>query len=58
MPYDFSDSVLRAVAGPDTYAVLRPEQLVRHDNSSDLDLGSSPPALLSNGTVVQVGKNR
>ena len=54
-PYDGSDSVielspqlaLEQFFAPSTWSF---------DNAWDLDLGSSPPALLSNGTVMQTGK--
>jgi hypothetical protein len=55
-PYDYSDSVLQLSPG-----LARPQYFApstwQTDNSSDFDLGSSPPALLSNGTVLQVGKS-
>jgi hypothetical protein len=55
-PYDFSDSVVElspALARTQFFAPTTWSS----DNSGDLDLGSSPPALLSNGTALQVGKS-
>ncbi len=46
-----------SVAWPGSHPVLRPEQLDQFMNPNDQDLGSTAPALLSNGTVLQVGKN-
>jgi len=55
-PYDFSDSVLELSPGLARTQYFAPSTW-QTDNSGDLDLGSSPPALLSNGTVLQVGKS-
>ncbi|HLX88979.1 MAG TPA: PQQ-binding-like beta-propeller repeat protein [Acidimicrobiales bacterium] len=56
-PYDFSDSVfeLSPSLGLDQY--FAPTAWYS-DNAGDADLGSTAPALLSNGTVVQVGKSQ
>jgi hypothetical protein len=55
-PYDFSDSVLELSPGLARTQFFAPSTW-QTDNSSDLDLGSSSPALLSNGTILQVGKS-
>jgi len=55
-PYDYSDSVLELSPGLARTQYFAPSTW-QTDNSSDFDLGSSPPALLSNGTVLQVGKS-
>ncbi len=55
-PYDFSDSVLELSPGLARTQYFAPTTW-SSDNGSDLDLGSSAPALLSNGTVLQVGKS-
>jgi hypothetical protein len=55
-PYDFSDSVLELSPGLARTQYFAPSTW-SFDNSHDLDLGSSSPALLSNGTAVQVGKS-
>jgi PQQ-like domain len=56
-PYDGSDSVV------ELSPLLGREQLFAPsiwsaDNAADRDLGSSPPALLSNGTILQAGKSQ
>jgi hypothetical protein len=56
-PYDGSDSVI------ELSSALGPKQLFapstwQYDNSHDQDLGSTAPALLSNGTALQVGKSQ
>jgi hypothetical protein len=56
MPYDFSDSVLELAPGLTRTQYFAPSTWST-DNSHDADLGSSPPALLSNGTALQVGKS-
>ena len=56
MPYDFSDSVLELSPGLARTQYFAPLTW-SSDNAGDLDLGSSPPALLSNGTALQVGKS-
>jgi outer membrane protein assembly factor BamB len=55
-PYDFSDSVLELTPGLARQQYFAPTTWPT-DNSSDLDLGSSAPAMLSNGTALQVGKS-
>ncbi len=55
-PYDFSDSVLELSPGLTRTQYFAPSTW-QTDNSSDFDLGSSSPALLSNGTILQVGKS-
>ncbi len=54
--YDFSDSVLELSPGLARLQYFAPSSWY-YDNGFDLDLGSSPPALLSNGTALQVGKS-
>jgi hypothetical protein len=56
MPYDFSDSVLELSPGLSRMQYFAP-MAWSSDNAGDLDLGSSPPALLSTGTALQVGKS-
>ena len=55
-PYDYSDSVLELSPGLARTQYFAPTTW-SSDNGGDLDLGSSSPALLSNGTVLQVGKS-
>ena len=55
-PYDFSDSVLELSPGLSRTQYFAPSTW-SGDNGSDADLGSSSPALLSNGTILQVGKS-
>jgi PQQ-like domain len=55
-PYDFSDSVLELSPALARTQYFAPDTW-QNDNSHDLDLGSSSPALLSNGTLLQVGKS-
>ena len=55
-PYDYSDSVLELSPSLSRTQFFAPSTW-QTDNSSDFDLGSSSPALLSNGTVLQVGKS-
>jgi hypothetical protein len=55
-PYDFSDSVLELSPALSRLQYFAPTSW-SNDNAHDLDLGSSPPALLSNGTALQVGKS-
>ena len=55
-PYDFSDSVVELSPGLTRTQFFAPTGW-SSDNAHDLDLGSSSPALLSNGTVLQVGKS-
>ncbi len=54
--YDNSDSVLELSPGLDRTHLFAPTTW-SYDNANDLDLGSSSPALLSNGTILQVGKS-
>jgi hypothetical protein len=56
-PYDFSDSVLQLSPGLARSQYFAPSNW-SFMNSHDQDLGSTAPALLSNGTVLQVGKNQ
>jgi outer membrane protein assembly factor BamB len=56
MPYDFSDSVVELSPSLARLQYFAPTSW-SSDNGSDLDLGSSPPAMLSNGTALQVGKS-
>ena len=55
-PYDYSDSVLELSPSLTRTQFFAPSTW-QTDNSSDFDLGSSSPALLSNGTILQVGKS-
>ncbi len=55
-PYDYSDSVLELSPGLARTQYFAPDTW-QTDNSNDLDLGSTSPALLSDGTVLQVGKS-
>ena len=55
-PYDYSDSVLELSPGLARTQYFAPNTWPS-DNGNDLDLGSSSPALLSNGTILQVGKS-
>ncbi len=55
-PYDFSDSVLELSPGLARTQYFAPSTW-SSDNNNDLDLGSTSPALLSNGTILQVGKS-
>ncbi len=55
-PYDFSDSVLELSPGLSRTQFFAPASW-SFDNGHDLDLGSTAPALLSNGTALQVGKS-
>jgi hypothetical protein len=56
-PYDYSDSVLELSPGLARTQYFAPSNW-SYMNSHDQDLGSTAPALLSNGTVLQVGKNQ
>jgi hypothetical protein len=56
-PYDFSDSVLQLSPGLARTQYFAPSNW-SFMNSHDQDLGSTAPALLSNGTALQVGKNQ
>ncbi len=55
IPYDCSDSVLELSPGLARTQYFAPSTW-QGDNSHDLDLGSRPPALLANGTALQVGQ--
>jgi hypothetical protein len=55
--YDDSDSVFKLGPALNLLDYFAPSTWCT-DNISDFDLGSSPPALLSNGTVLQVGKSQ
>ena len=57
IPYDGSDSVIELSPGLAGSSCFAPSDW-SVDNANDRDLGSSPPALLSNGTVLQVGKSQ
>jgi len=54
--YDNSDSVIELSPGLALKQLFAPTTW-QSDNQNDLDLGSSAPALLSNGTALQVGKS-
>jgi len=56
-PYDFSDSVLQLSPGLARTQYFAPSNW-SFMNSHDQDLGSTAPAILSNGTALQVGKNQ
>ena len=55
-PYDFSDSVFELGSDLKLKQFFAPTTWF-NDNASDLDLGSTAPAMLANGTVLQVGKS-
>jgi len=55
-PYDGSDSVIKLSAGLALEQLFTPSDW-SNDNNNDLDLGSSSPALLANGTALQAGKS-
>ncbi len=54
--FDDSDSVLELSSTMRLEQVFAPSTWAS-DNASDLDLGSSSPALLTNGLAVQIGKS-
>ena len=56
-PYDGSDSVLELSPQLGLEQLFAPSDWLA-DNQADRDLGSSPPALLQNGTIVQAGKSQ
>jgi outer membrane protein assembly factor BamB len=56
-PYDDSDSVLELTPALGLKQFFSPSDWYS-DNANDRDLGSSSPALLANGTVVQAGKSQ
>jgi len=55
-PYDYSDSVLELSPTLKLLQFFAPSTWAS-DNGSDLDLGSSVPAVLPNGLVIQAGKS-
>ena len=55
--YDFSDSVFELSSQLQLEQYFAPSAWYS-DNASDADLGSTAPALVGNGTVVQVGKSQ
>ena len=55
-PYDDSDSVTEVSPAMTLEQIFAPSTWAS-DNASDYDLGSSPPALLADGQVVQIGKS-
>jgi hypothetical protein len=55
--YDFSDSVVELPPGLNPRTQYFAPTSWSSDNGSDLDLGSTAPALLSNGTALQIGKS-
>ncbi len=55
-PYDYSDSVLELSSGLTRTQFFAPTTWPT-DNASDADLGSTAPALLQNGSALQVGKS-
>ncbi len=55
-PYDGSDAVIETSASLRSLQFFAPGSWAV-DNAHDLDLGSSPPALLGDGLVVQAGKS-
>jgi len=55
-PYDDSDSVLELSSSMHLEQFFAPSTWAS-DNGSDLDLGSSSPALLTDGLAVQIGKS-
>jgi polyvinyl alcohol dehydrogenase (cytochrome) len=55
-PYDDSDSVLELTADMSLEQFFAPDSWAS-DNASDLDLGSTSPALLSDGLLLEVGKS-
>ena len=56
-PYDGSDSVIELSPALGLKQFFAPSTWP-YDNSHDQDLGSTAPALLSNGTALQVGKSQ
>jgi outer membrane protein assembly factor BamB len=55
-PFDGSDSVIALSPGLRRTGVFAPQRWAQ-DNADDLDLGSSSPALLADGRILQVGKS-
>ena len=56
-PYDGSDSVFELSPSMSREKLFAPSDWAS-DNANDRDLGSTAPALLPNGTAVQVGKSQ
>ena len=56
-PYDGSDSVFELSPQLAHKQLFAPSDW-SFDNANDRDLGSGPPALLANGTVLEVGKSQ
>jgi hypothetical protein len=56
-PYDGSDSVFELSPQLALKQLFAPSDW-SFDNSNDRDLGSAPPAFLSNGTLLEVGKSQ
>ncbi len=56
-PYDGSDSTIELSPALGLKQFFAPSDW-SYDNSHDRDLGSTAPALLSNGTALQVGKSQ
>ena len=56
-PYDFSDSVLELSPALARIQYFAPTTWMRDNGPADFDLGSTAPALLSDGAVLQVGKS-
>jgi hypothetical protein len=56
-PYDGSDSVFKLSSSMTQEQLFAPSDWAS-DNANDRDLGSTTPALLPNGTAVQVGKSQ
>jgi hypothetical protein len=56
-PYDGSDSVIELSPALGLAQIFAPADW-SSDNGSDRDLGSTAPALLSDGTTLQVGKSQ
>jgi outer membrane protein assembly factor BamB len=56
-PYDGTDSVVELSSQLGVKQLFAPSDW-QADNIGDRDLGSSSPALLSNGTIVQAGKSQ
>lgn len=54
--YDNSDSVFELGPGLNLEQIFAPSAWFT-DNTNDADLGSTAPAILSNGTMLQVGKS-
>jgi len=57
VPYDGSDSVIALSPALSLEQLFAPSSWSA-DNAGDADLGSTAPALLSDGTILQVGKSQ